>query len=133
MLVMVVFDSKVVVTLHVGIWVDLLLGLLLFLLALQIGSQANGLLVHKTRANAGLHTSVRINAMSCGALAHRTRKVRASGRSWIVKVQAGCMRVRWVEHVLLRTGNAVAAIRLMLRCLRRQCWRNTVNCLRLVI
>jgi uncharacterized membrane protein YqaE (UPF0057 family) len=46
MLVMVVFDSKVVVTLHVGIRVDLLLGLLLFLLALQIGSQANGLLVH---------------------------------------------------------------------------------------
>ena len=109
MLVVVVIsiDVKViVVALHVGVRVDLLLGLLLFLLALQVGSQANGLLVHETRADAGLlHIGVRINAVRRGALAHRTTKVSAGGCSWIVKVHAGCVWVRWVEQVLLRAGN----------------------------
>ena len=74
---------------HEGIWIDLLLNLLLFLLGLKVLGKAHGLLVHKARPDARLN---RLHLATSTLMA-------AIIISWLVEVHTCGVRVGRIEGI----------------------------------
>ena len=84
-----VHANRIAILTHEGIWIDLLLDLLLFLLALKVLGKAYGFLVHEACPDAWLN---RLHLSICAVMA-------AKVIWWLVEVHACGVRVWWIEGI----------------------------------
>lgn len=89
-----------------GIRNDLLLGLLLFLLTLQVGCQTDGLLVHQARPDARLGDRLRVRNRVMVGQRPIAVEVHTGLLRRVVEVHACGMRIGWIEYVMLIAGDS---------------------------
>ena len=103
-----------ILAVHVGVRIDLLLRLLLFLLALEIRRQTDSLLVDQTGSNAGLMSVgilIHVGWMECALVAWWTSvEVHTGGCGRVVEVHACGVWVGWVEEAWLDADVALEVL-----------------------